>query len=197
MSFDLGFWWEKQEISPSEAARKYSAMCEGSAGFVDAHPALATFYEELVSAFPDLTEENMEVSPWAASLHCTDECVIVSMSYPRQSEVSGFLLGLAKRHGILTYDPQSDSVHFPGAEDGVALELASGSVYRNPGRDAVVEALQSLSSEDWYVILETAPGWFIQVGFGSTAQVSEGFYALEFREGIKDRHFRAVTSDLN
>src|SRR4051812_31829090 len=103
MSFDLAFWWEKRAISPDEAARKYGALVEGGVGIVDEHPALVAFYSELTDRFPDLTEENSETSPWAASLYRTGECVITSISYPRQEEVSEYLLGLARRYGVASY----------------------------------------------------------------------------------------------
>ncbi|WKD31717.1 hypothetical protein [Streptomyces xanthophaeus] len=196
MSFDLGFWWEEHLITPAEAARKYNAMVEGDTGVGREHPALGVFYGELISQFPDLTEENFEVSPWAASLYRTSECVIVSISYPRQREVSDYLLGLAGRSGITCYDPQSEKVYFPEGENPATLELSNGSVINGPSRDDVTRAVSGLSLEDWYVILETRPGWFIQVGLGVAAGAPAGFYALEIREGAKDKHFRAVVEDL-
>lgn len=196
MSFDLGFWWEEQSISPAEAARKYGAMVEGDAGIADEHPALETFYAELTSRFPDLTEENFEFSPWASPLYRTGECVIVSISYPQQSETSEYLLGLASRSGVTCYDPQSGKVYIPKGGSLATLELADGSVIDGPSQGDVIQALGELSPEDWYAILETRPGWFIQVGFGVAAGVPAGSYALEFKEGVEDKHFRAVVGEL-
>ncbi|WP_282204001.1 hypothetical protein [Kitasatospora fiedleri] len=196
MSFDLGFWWEAQPVSSAEAGQKYLAMVEGGTGIVHERSALATFYNELTSQFPDLSEENMDTSPWASSLYRTDECVIVSISYPRKLEMSSFLFGLASRCGITCYDPQESRVHFPEGGNAASLELADGSIVDSPSRDDVARALNGLSLEDWYVIVELEPGWFIQVGFGVAAGVPEGFYALEVREGAKEKHFRAVVGEL-
>jgi len=110
VSFDLAFWWEEQEISPDNAARKYVAMVEGVRHVTSEHPALETFYGELTSRYPDLDEENLETSPWVASLYRTAECVITSISYSRQREVCDFLLELARKRGVTSCDPSlSDS----------------------------------------------------------------------------------------
>ena len=47
------------------------------------------------------------------------------------------------------------------------------------------------------MILETEPGWYIQVGFGETAGVPADSYALEIREGSNDLHFRAISGALD
>ncbi|MFF7646728.1 hypothetical protein [Streptomyces canus] len=196
MSFDLGFWWEPQPIPPVEAAQKYSAMIAGEVGVASEHPALDGFFGELISRFPDLTEENFETSPWVAPLYRTSECLIASISYPRQSEVSEFLLELASASGVTCYDPQSGNVHFPASGNSVTLEFSDGSVVNNPSRDDVTRALNGLSPEDWYLILETRPGWFIQVGFGAAAGIPPGSYVLEVRDGSEDKHFRAMVTEL-
>nr|WTB30968.1 hypothetical protein OG781_17085 [Streptomyces sp. NBC_00830] len=196
MSFDLGFWWEAQQIPPVEAARKYSAMVAGEAGVASEHPALDVFFGELISQFPDLSEENFETSPWAAPLYRTSECLIASISYPQQSEVSEFLLELANASGVTCYDPQSGNVHFPVSGNSVKLEFADGSVINGPSQDDVTRALNGLSPEDWYLILETRPGWFIQVGFGAAAGILADSYVLEVRDGSEDKHFRTVVTEL-
>lgn len=196
MSFDLGFWWEGQEISPDEAARKYLAMVEGDTRVVSEHPALEGFYGALTSRYPDLDEENLETSPWAVSLYRTGECVITSISYSRQWEVCDFVLELAREYGITSYDPQSQQVHFPGDGSLATLELANGAVIKGANLSDVIGALRVLSEQDWYVILETEPGKYIQVGLGETAGAPAGSYALEFREGSNDQHIRAITGEL-
>ncbi|MCD9875372.1 hypothetical protein [Streptomyces guryensis] len=196
MSFDLGFWWEAQPITPVEAARKYSAMIAGEVGIANEHPALDVFFGELISRFPDLTEDNFETSPWAAPLYRTSECLIAPISYPRQLEVSEFLLELANATGVTSYDPQSGNVHFPVSGNSVTLEFADGTVINSPSRDDVTRALNGLSPEDWYLILETRPGWFIQVGFGTAAGIPAHSYVLEFRDGSEDEHFRTALAEL-
>ena len=196
MSFDLGFWWEGWPISSAKAARKYEAMVEGCTGIAEEHSALGMFYAELTSRFPDLTENNLETSPWAAPLYRTSECVIASISYPQKSETSEYLLGLAGRTGVTCYDPQSGKVYVPKDGGSATLELADGSVIDGPSQGDVIQALDGLSPEDWYAILEVRPGWFIQVGFGMAAEVPDGSYALEFKEGGDGKHFRVVVREL-
>ncbi|MGW5611641.1 hypothetical protein ACWEWI_37390 [Streptomyces sp. NPDC003753] len=197
MSFDLGFWWEAQPIPPAEAARKYSAMIAGEVGVVGEHPALNAFYGELVSQFPDLTEENFETSPWAAPLYRTSECLIASISHSQQSAVFERLLELADAGGVTCYDPQSGKVYCPKGENSVTLEFSDGSVINDPSQDDVTRALNSLSPDDWYVILETRPGWFIQVGFGVAAGIPAESYVLEVKDGSEDKHYRTVVTELS
>jgi hypothetical protein len=196
VSFDLGFWWERHSVSPAEAARKYGALVAGDTGIADEHPALEAFYAELTIRFPDLSEENFESSPWAAPLYKTSECVIVSISHQRKLDTCAYLLGLASRGGVTCFDPQSGKVHVPKGEGSATLELASGAIIDGPSPDDVTRALRKLSSEDWYVILEKRPGWFIQVGFGVDAGAPAGSYVLEFKEGPEGKHFRAVVGEL-
>lgn len=195
MSFDLGFWWEERPLSSTDAARKYEALIEGRTGIVTGHSKLESLYDTIVSRFPDLTEENLDSSPWSVPLHKTRECIIVTMSYSRQSEVSDILLQMSESFGITCYDPQTGKVYFPEGESTATLELASGLVIRGPSQDDVIAALSEISSEDWYVVLERRPGWFIQVGFGEVAGVSDGSHALEVREGSEENHFRAVIEE--
>ncbi|MBZ4318378.1 hypothetical protein [Streptomyces huiliensis] len=196
MSFDLGFWWERQPISPAEAARKYGAMAEGGMGIAGEHGMLGTFYAQLTSRFPDLTEDNFEDSPWSSPLYRTRECVIASISRPRQSEIFETLLGIAADCGITCYDPQFGKVYFPQGGTSVTLELSNGLVVEGPDWGDVSQALRGLSPEDWYVILETSPGWFMQVGFGAAVGVPAGSYAVEVKEGAEDKHFRFVLNEL-
>ena len=63
--------------------------------------------------FGDLTEENMEDSPWASPLYQTPEGVIVDIAYSRSEEVAPTLRQLASKHGLTVYDPQNREVHHP------------------------------------------------------------------------------------
>ena len=77
--------------------------------------AIGGFIGDLVAAFPDLTQENMNVSPWSSPIYHNSECVIVTISWPRRREVAETLLNLAIRHGMTAYDPQNQELHRPGS----------------------------------------------------------------------------------
>jgi hypothetical protein len=69
------------------------------------------FLADIVALYPDIAEENMHESPWAAGLDYNDECLIATISWSRSDEVSNFLLSLAQKHGLAAYDPQSEVLH--------------------------------------------------------------------------------------
>jgi len=113
MSFDLAFWHENGPTTPESAAQIYDQLTDGEVGVVEPGPQIAHFYDDVVAALPDLTEDNMEDSPWASPVYRTPECVIVAISWSQSEPVSQFLLALAGKHGLTTYDPQDRVVHPP------------------------------------------------------------------------------------
>ncbi|MET7356202.1 hypothetical protein [Streptomyces mirabilis] len=117
MSFDLTFWYQKSVPTSEEAAQVYDQLTDGLTGVVEESPEIEDFHQAVVSVFPDLTEENMNESPWASPLYVTSECVIAAISWSRSSEVSSVLLDLASRYGLTAYDPQ-DQVVYGIAEEG-------------------------------------------------------------------------------
>lgn len=111
MSFDLIFWCQKVIPTSEEAAQVYDQLTDGLTGIVEESPAIENFRQAVISEFPDLTEESIDESPWAAPLYVTGECVIAAISWSRSSEVSSALLYLASAHGLTAYDPQDQVVY--------------------------------------------------------------------------------------
>ncbi|MFC7843492.1 hypothetical protein [Streptomyces sp. NPDC057382] len=111
MSFDLIFWYQEVAPTSGEAAQIYDQLTDGVTGIVEESSAVEDFYRAVISEFPDLSEENMEESPWASPLYVTGECVIAAISWSRSSEVSSVLLDLASTHGLTAYDPQDQVVY--------------------------------------------------------------------------------------
>jgi hypothetical protein len=110
VSFSLAFWFEDPAPDAVSAYRTYDRLTEGEAGVVDAHVRLVNFLTDLLAAFGNLDEDNMESAPWASPVHSTDECVIVAISGARSSEVVLRLLEMASSYNLVTYDPQNDEV---------------------------------------------------------------------------------------
>ncbi|MBC3987192.1 hypothetical protein H8N01_32525 [Streptomyces sp. AC536] len=111
MSFDLAFWIQKSVPTLEESAWAYDQLTDGLTGVVEEDPAVEDFRASVISAFPDLTEETMDESPWASPLYGNRECVIAAISWSRSTEVSSVLLDLASRHGLTAYDPQDQVVY--------------------------------------------------------------------------------------
>ena len=107
------------------------------------------------------------------------------------------VLALAAEHGLVCYEPGYHVVN-PNAPGYVsALHVVVGELADDarPRRAPVGMDRRSGGGDNGYVILERADGWFVQVGYGDAAGVPAGTYALEYREGSMDRHFRYQTTD--
>jgi hypothetical protein len=63
MSFDLAFWYEHRPSTVERAAEIYDRLTDGQIGVVEKSTEVGSFLAELVSRFPDLTEENADGSP--------------------------------------------------------------------------------------------------------------------------------------
>jgi hypothetical protein len=198
MSYDLGFWKQEGIPSVTDAARVDAALVDGDVGGVpSSDDPLGAFYGEILERYPDLTLENVDESPWSTPVWRTGEGVICSFAHSRHAEVSGFLLDLASRHGLVCFDPQSQRAHFTVGDGTAVLETADGSVITGPQEEHIVRAVNGLSTEDWYVVLETTPGRYVQAGLGLDAGVPEGVFAVEVRDGSDGSHVRALVDDVS
>lgn len=99
MSFGLVFWYQESIPTSEEASHVYDQLADGLTGIVEESPVIGDFHRSVISVFPDLTEQNMNESPWASPIYVTSECVIVAISGSRSSEVSSLLLDLHRTMG--------------------------------------------------------------------------------------------------
>lgn len=74
---------------------------------------------------------------------------------------------------------------------------ASVSATVGPGPDDIGRVVGRLGTDNFFALLETADdAHYAQVGYGPRAGAEPGVYALEYREGSADRHFRTETRDV-
>ncbi|MEV8609097.1 hypothetical protein AB0383_14385 [Amycolatopsis sp. NPDC051373] len=189
MSFDLAVWFAPAEVTATEAKARYDQLVDAEPGDVK-HPQVAAFYRELTVRYPELVDD-FENSPWAAGLDLTEAAVVMPITSPH-AEVARFVLALARRHGLVAYDPQSGEVRNPGV---LTLTSADGSRAENPDAATIRTTLQRLSATNWHAVLERGDA-YVQVGQGQHAGASEGHYALEHRDGSPDRHYRTDVPSL-
>jgi hypothetical protein len=57
-----------------------------------------------------LTAETMETSPWTSPLYTSSSFVVANISWSKQALVSRALIALARKHGLICYDPQASTV---------------------------------------------------------------------------------------
>jgi hypothetical protein len=216
MSFDLGFWFEKEPSSTEDADRIYARLAgaDGPTGLVEQSSAVADFYAAVVAVFPDLAADQAEHadSPWTTPIRRSAEAVIVQIVWSRHEEVTPILLSLAGGHGLTTYDPQAMVVQPPtGGDLTVADERGESSVPPSTGGDLTVanergETSSDPSAQVLRTMLEqlgpdnrfltvTRHGvegeHYAQVYFEQADR-----YAVEYRDGSAAEHHGATAPDL-
>ncbi|GGJ72238.1 hypothetical protein [Streptomyces brasiliensis] len=198
MSFDLGVWSEEVRPSRAAASETHRRLCAGESAAVRPAAAVPGFYAALVAEFPEAEDATDELSPWSAGLDVGDGHVLMPMQWGRAAKVAPRVIELAGQHGLVCFDPQAGVVYVPPALRAAgALELQScvGLPVSDPDLETVERAVRRLSAENWFVILEDPSGWYVQVGTGARAGAAAGGYAVEFRDGSSERHYRCVLHD--
>lgn len=116
MSCDLGVWYPQKRISNQEATELYVCLCNGDLSGVVPHPAVDAFYAELTARHPEIDtipEEKIddhEYCPWSCRLDRSSGHVIISCVWSKATYVQQLVQGLARKHGLAMYDPQSEVV---------------------------------------------------------------------------------------
>ncbi|WP_326568055.1 hypothetical protein VSH64_40655 [Amycolatopsis rhabdoformis] len=191
MSFDLAVWFAPAAVSAAEAKDRYTRLTNEDEGAVE-HPQVAAFYRELTARHPELVDDP-EKSPWTAGLGLSADAVVMTIAWSRAEAVARLVFDLARRHGLVAFDPQKGDVHNPAA---LALSSCDGARVENPDPAALRAALQRLSARNWHAVLERGDA-YVQVGQGEYAGAPEGHYALEHRDGSPDRHYRTDVPSLD
>lgn len=124
MSFDLGVWYPHQRTGNDEARDLYLRLCDGDTSAVAPHPAVDAFYAELTARHPEIDtipEERVDdhdYCPWSCRLDRSPGHVIMSCVWPKATYVHEFVAGLARKHCLALYDPQSEKVIYPDRVTG-------------------------------------------------------------------------------
>ena len=90
-------------------------------------PDLERFYAELLERFPppeSFTQEELRTAeiPWGDSPEGSDRLVSLHVRWSAQDEDLDEIVGLAREHDLVLYDPQGPSFHSPAAEDDGSVE---------------------------------------------------------------------------
>ncbi|MFI1994376.1 hypothetical protein [Actinoplanes sp. NPDC020271] len=191
MSFDLYVWHEPEAITPGLAESKLRRRHDGEPGMFRAHPAVLRLHDDLLRRFPP------ESGAWAVTPQPSDILLDLTIAWSRAGEVGAAVVALAREHGLVCYEPQSHLLN-PNAAGHIAgftLTSAAGPDVPDPTPERIEQRIRELGEENHFLILERADGWFVQVGFGPAAGAEPGRYALEYREGHPDKHYRTETTD--
>jgi len=124
MSFDLAVWYPQKRSSNQEAKVMHGWLCEGDVGRVVQHPAIDAFYAELTAIHPEIDTiperriDNHDHCPWSCKLDHSPSYVIMSCVWSESTNVHTLVQDLARKHGLVTYDPQSEIVTYPDGSTG-------------------------------------------------------------------------------
>ena len=204
MSHDLYLWHATgtQPVTADQAKTICDQLACDQDDAITPNAAVLAFHEDVLSRFPRLeTLPNPEDSPWNMNPDATASRAILCMAYSTAAATIPVILDLAARHALICYDATTGTVHNPPQTDrptDLRLQSCDGTVTVNPSQDSLRSQLDRLSTANWYIFLEREEGWFVQVGIGQYAgNVPAGKFALEYREGDPDRHYRVEVDNFN
>ncbi|GIF03698.1 hypothetical protein [Actinoplanes siamensis] len=193
MSFDLYVWHEPEPITPAIAESKLRRWRdEEEPGVFRAHHAVPEMLSALLERFPQ------DSDVWSSGPAPSDAILSLSVAWPRAGEVGAAVVALAREHGLVCYEPQTHLLN-PNAAGHIAgftLTSAAGPELPDPTPHKIEQRVRGLGPDNHFLILERADGWFVQVGYGPAAGADPGRYALEYREGAPERHYRTETPDV-
>lgn len=113
VSYDLAFWAGPPPRNDADATaifeRLSEALEEGGIG-VPMTPAVEAFVTDLERRWPDDADPE---SPWASMPIRSDAhgpLAYLALRYGRPTEDLEFIVGAAKEHGLVCYDPQFSQV---------------------------------------------------------------------------------------
>jgi hypothetical protein len=91
----------------------------GRSDGVEGHPALDAFYEALTAIHPeidDVPEEqlgNLDLCPWSIAFDRSPGHLIIPCVWSKANHCERLIKGLAQKHGLAVYDPQSERITYP------------------------------------------------------------------------------------
>jgi len=124
MSYDLAVWYPQKRIRSDEATELYVRLCDGDASGVVPHPLINAFYAELTRSHPEIDKvpedriSDHDYCPWSCRLDYSPGHVIMCCVWSKAGDVHELVQGLARKHGLALYDPQSEKVIYPDGSSG-------------------------------------------------------------------------------
>ena len=179
MRFELVVWHEPAPVPRERAARIREELAQGADRAP--HPAVEAFAADLSALFPGLT-------PLVRPGHA-----VVTMEPQEADRVSAAVFPLARRHGLVCYDPVRGLVHnlHPlGVYPGMQLHTGDGMIITDPDLGLVHDVLGTLSVHNPFAALVCFGRHFLQV-----SPAGEGF-ELEYKDGAAGVIHRTHLADL-
>ncbi len=202
MSYDLYVWHEPLPISADDARAKLQRWVDGDSDVFAPHPAVPVFLDALLDRFPpleSLSDDDIDMlGVWSVTPDRSDSIAALSCVWSRADEVDQVVRELAAAQGLVCYEPGYHVLN-PNAAGYVPPFIVSAEglpTIPDPDTRRLEWIVRRLDPDNFYVVLERADGWYAQVGYGDRAGVGAGTYALEYREGSPDEHYRCESPDI-
>jgi hypothetical protein len=119
MSFDLAVWQSDEPLTNEQAGEVYLRLCEKWPYLEGNSSAVAAFYQDLTQHWPEIDTvpeekiDDFDFCPWSCALNRSGRAVVMSCVGSKASQVKGFVEPLARKHGLLLFDPQANRVTLP------------------------------------------------------------------------------------
>lgn len=117
MSYDLAFWVGPRPADDDEAGQEFdrraSFMEDEDADFSPPTPAMQAFINELLDHFPPLNEASVEDNVWAMGPEPGDingDFSYLTMTYPGAERAYSRITETVRKHGLVCFDPQTESL---------------------------------------------------------------------------------------
>jgi hypothetical protein len=118
VSYDLAVWEGPTPPNNAAAAAEYErVMTRMEDGPADPPSIrISAYVAALLARWPDITDDRGEDSPWADGPmigNAFGNAIYFSMVWSRAEEASEFAASVAAQHGLVCFDPQSESLRTP------------------------------------------------------------------------------------
>lgn len=199
VGIDFYVWYEPWPVTGAEARTKLD-QGDGSdyRAFIP-HPNVAAYRTALLDRYPfGERGDPVEGARWKWLPDESDRLVSLSMLTSTHEAVFDYMFALAEQMGLIVLDPQDNSVYLPGPPvPTLHLFVGSGARFREPEPDVVVYQVRKALTRGEFVVLQTEPERFVQAKVGIGPGRDEPGYAVEYRDGSAEAHFRYETADID
>ena len=116
MSYDIAVWYSSVPVNAAAALAHYQKLGDGNLDGGESSPSVRKFYSELNKLYKSLDADDGDESPWSVDPDISKHHVAMCITYSSVNEVVPMIAALAAKHGLVFYDPQSNSVINPDKE---------------------------------------------------------------------------------
>jgi hypothetical protein len=116
MSYTLAVWEGARPKTNPAAVKTFEALIAKYQAIEKSprpRPAIRRYVEALLAKHPDLDDDNEVECPWSDSPlinNATGPIVYFAMVFSKAKTASAFAAKLAKTHGLVCFDPQSNKL---------------------------------------------------------------------------------------